>query len=90
LRKKYSTSASLSASLSPSAARRTGSEGRAACSGVTFRTEPVTRGELLATVGGTGTLEPEEVIDVGTQVGGLIKEFGSGTDGKPVDALRYE
>jgi HlyD family secretion protein len=52
---------------------------------VMFRTEPVTRGELVATVGGTGTLEPEDVIDVGTQVAGLIKEFGNGTDGKKID-----
>ncbi|QJW94672.1 efflux RND transporter periplasmic adaptor subunit [Frigoriglobus tundricola] len=59
--------------------------GRSSGSGVTFRTEPATRGELLATVGGTGTLEPEEVIDIGTQVAGLIKEFGQGTDNKPID-----
>ncbi|QEL19871.1 efflux RND transporter periplasmic adaptor subunit [Limnoglobus roseus] len=57
----------------------------ARASGVTFLTEPVTRGELLATVGGTGTLEPEDVIDVGTQVAGLIKTFGNGTDGKLID-----
>ncbi len=52
---------------------------------VAFRTETLDRGELLATVGGTGTLEPEDVIDVGSQVAGLIKEFGVGTDGKPID-----
>jgi len=52
---------------------------------ITFRTEPVSRGELVATISGTGTLEPEEVIDVGAQVAGLIKEFGVGTDGKPID-----
>jgi HlyD family secretion protein len=53
--------------------------------GVSFRTETVTHGDLIATVGGTGTLEPEEVIDVGTQVAGLIKEFGKGTDGETID-----
>ena len=52
---------------------------------VTYRTEPVTRGELVATISATGTLEPEEVIDVGAQVAGLIKEFGVGADGKPID-----
>lgn len=52
---------------------------------VTFRTEPVTRGDLLATIGGTGTLEPEDVVDVGSQVAGLIKDFGVGLDGKPID-----
>lgn len=52
---------------------------------VAYRTEQVTRGELVATISATGTLEPEEVIDVGAQVAGLIKEFGVGTDGKPID-----
>ncbi len=52
---------------------------------VSFRTESVTRGELVATIGATGTLEPEEVIDVGTQVAGQIHEFGTGLDGKPID-----
>jgi HlyD family secretion protein len=52
---------------------------------VTFRTEPVSRGELVATVSASGTLEPEEVIDVGAQVAGQIIEFGVGADGKPID-----
>lgn len=41
-----------------------------------FRTEPVERGDLVVTIGATGTLEPEEVVDVGAQVAGIIKEFG--------------
>jgi HlyD family secretion protein len=41
-----------------------------------FRTAPVRRGDLLATIGATGTLEPEEVADVGVQVAGEIKSFG--------------
>jgi len=49
----------------------------------TYRTEPAARGDLLATVG--GTLEPEDVVDVGSQVAGLIKGFGTGSDGKPID-----
>jgi HlyD family secretion protein len=53
--------------------------------GITFRTEKATRGELLATVSATGTLEPEDVVDVGAQVAGSIKGFGTGTDGKPID-----
>jgi len=48
----------------------------AADSGVTFRTVTVKRGDLLATISATGTLEPEEVVDVGAQVAGLILEFG--------------
>lgn len=42
----------------------------------TFRTEPVRRGDLLATIDATGTIEPEEVVDVGTQVAGRIQGFG--------------
>lgn len=53
--------------------------------GITFRTEKATRGELLASVAATGTLEPEDVVDVGAQVAGSIKGFGTGTDGKPID-----
>jgi HlyD family secretion protein len=41
-----------------------------------FRTEKATRGDLHVTVGATGTLEPEEVVDVGAQVVGRIKELG--------------
>src|SRR5439155_13320753 len=52
---------------------------------VTYRTEPVTRGDLLAVVSATGTLEPTDVVDVGAQVAGMIKEFGTGADGKPID-----
>src|SRR5262249_14614077 len=52
---------------------------------VSFRTEPVIRGELVATISATGTLEPDEVIAVGAQVAGQIKEFGTGLDGKPID-----
>src|SRR5262249_38941552 len=41
-----------------------------------FRTVGVERGDLLATISATGTLQAEEVIDVGAQVNGRIKEFG--------------
>ena len=41
-----------------------------------FRTAAVKRGDLLSTIGATGTVEPEEVVDVGAQVMGLILEFG--------------
>jgi HlyD family secretion protein len=41
-----------------------------------FRTVPVKRGDLLATISATGTLEPEEVIDIGAQVQGQIDYFG--------------
>lgn len=41
-----------------------------------FRTAKVTRGDLMVTVSANGTVEPEEVVDVGTQVMGRIKELG--------------
>lgn len=41
-----------------------------------FRTVVAERGELLATINATGPIEPEEVIDIGAQVAGMIKEFG--------------
>jgi HlyD family secretion protein len=43
---------------------------------VGFRTLPLRRGDLLATIEATGTIEPEEVVDVGAQVAGEIKSFG--------------
>ncbi len=50
-----------------------------------FRTAPVNRGDLVATISATGTIEPVEVVDVGAQVAGLILAFGQDQDGKPVD-----
>jgi HlyD family secretion protein len=50
-----------------------------------FRTAPVHRGDLQATIGATGTVQPEEVVDVGAQVAGKIVAFGKDKDGKIVD-----
>jgi HlyD family secretion protein len=50
-----------------------------------FRTAAVTRGDLLATISATGTVEPEEVIDVGAQVAGAILSFGKDVHGKLID-----
>ena len=41
-----------------------------------FRTAQVVKGDLLATISATGTVEPEEVVDVGSQVVGIIKNLG--------------
>ena len=41
-----------------------------------FRTVAIKRGDLLSTIVRTGTVEPEEVVNVGAQVMGLIVEFG--------------
>jgi HlyD family secretion protein len=50
-----------------------------------YLTAKVQRGDLVSTINSTGTLEPEEVIDVGAQVAGLIETFGKDADGKQID-----
>lgn len=50
---------------------------RSAAPTAAFRTVPVERGDLLISISATGTLEPEEVIDVGAQVLGKIEAFGA-------------
>ena len=50
-----------------------------------FRTASVARGDLVATISATGTVEPEEVVDIGAQVAGKIVAFGKDKDGKTVD-----
>ena len=52
---------------------------------ISYRTAQVTRGDLLLAISATGTVEPEEVIDVGAQVAGQILSFGLDADGKTVD-----
>jgi HlyD family secretion protein len=47
-----------------------------------YRTEKVERGEIHITVDATGTVEPEEVVDIGAQVTGRVKEFGKDPRGK--------
>lgn len=43
--------------------------------GVTYRTEPVTRGGIRETVTATGTVNPVTTVQVGTQVSGSIREI---------------
>ena len=43
---------------------------------ISFRTATVQKGELRIEIKANGTLEPEEVVDVGAQVMGRIQEFG--------------
>ncbi len=50
-----------------------------------FRTARVERGTLIAAISATGTLEPEEVIDVGAQIAGQIQAFGTDINGNTVD-----
>src|SRR6476661_5057687 len=47
-----------------------------------FRTDKVTRGDLQIVVRATGTVEPEETVDVGAQVVGRIKELGKDPRGQ--------
>lgn len=54
-------------------------------SGTTFRTAAVKRGDLLVSISATGTVEPEEVIDVGAQIAGQIVSFGQDASGRTVD-----
>jgi HlyD family secretion protein len=50
-----------------------------------FKTVEVKRGDLMATISATGTVEPEEVVDVGAQVAGRIVAFGKDKNGQEVD-----
>jgi HlyD family secretion protein len=47
-------------------------------------TATVTRSDLVVTISSTGTLEPEEVIDVGAQVAGRITSLGP----EPMDSAK--
>jgi HlyD family secretion protein len=52
---------------------------------VSFRTTALKRGDVETTINASGTIEPMEVVDVGAQVAGRIKSFGTDIDGKTVD-----
>ena len=51
----------------------------------TFQTAQIGRGHLVARISATGTLEPEELVDVGAQVAGQILWFGKYQRGRPID-----
>lgn len=50
-----------------------------------YRTATVKRTDVVASITATGTLVPEDVIDVGAQVNGPIASFGVDVDGKVID-----
>ncbi len=54
---------------------------------VRFRTATITRGDVLSTISATGTVEPEELVDVGAQVAGKISSIGPDPhkSDKPID-----
>jgi HlyD family secretion protein len=52
---------------------------------LSFTTTAVKRGNVAASIGATGTIEPMEVVDVGAQVAGRISAFGKDNEGHTVD-----
>src|SRR4051794_11568199 len=59
-------------------------EGRGAK--VSYRTVAIRRGELRATINATGTMEPEQVVDVDAQVAGQVRDYGDdpASPGRPI------
>jgi HlyD family secretion protein len=52
---------------------------------LSYSTAEVKRGNLIVTISATGTVEPEEVVDVGAQVAGKIDSFGKDKNGNTID-----
>jgi len=50
-----------------------------------YAAEPVRRGDIVETISATGTVEPEDLIDIGAQVAGRIVEFGRDAQGAQID-----
>jgi HlyD family secretion protein len=50
-----------------------------------YRTQPVRKTDIAQTIPASGTVVPEDVVDIGAQVNGQIAEFGKDADGKPID-----
>ena len=59
--------------------------GDSAAAQTQFSTVSVVQEDFVSKVQATGTLEPQELVDVGAQVTGEIKEFGVDVDGRQVD-----
>lgn len=52
---------------------------------IAYKTSPIARGQTVKTIIATGTIEPEDLIDIGAQVTGQIMEFGTDAEGNEVD-----
>jgi len=50
-----------------------------------FHTIPARRGDIVATISATGTIEPDAAVDIGAQVAGVIVSFGKDKRGKEVN-----
>ena len=52
---------------------------------ISFRSEKIAVDNVRRTISATGTVEPEELVNVGAQVNGKIMSFGKDAEGKSVD-----
>lgn len=52
---------------------------------VSYYTELVRIGDVVDAISATGTVEPEELINVGAQVQGMIQKFGTDSEGNSID-----
>ncbi len=52
---------------------------------VKFKTTPIQKGDVVRTIEATGTVEPEDLVDVGARVSGEIVSFGKDVEGKEID-----
>ena len=52
---------------------------------ISYKTEHILREDLTSSISASGTVEPEELINVGAQVSGKIMYFGKDVDGNTVD-----
>lgn len=60
-------------------------QGSGSATAMAFLTAEVTRGDVLSVIRATGTVEPEDLIDVGAQVAGQILGFGTDVNSNTVD-----
>ena len=60
-----------------------------AAGAATFHTAIVTRGDLVTTVEATGTIEPEQVVDVGSQVCGMVTASSRSTMARRSKKARF-
>ncbi|MBR7120999.1 MAG: efflux RND transporter periplasmic adaptor subunit [Lentisphaeria bacterium] len=56
---------------------------------ISFKTEAVSKEDLTSSISASGTVEPEELINVGAQVSGKIMHFGTDVNGNPIDYGSY-
>ena len=54
-----------------------------------YRTAQIQRGNVILSINATGTVEPEEVVDIGAQIAGQIVSFGKDKNGKAIDYGSY-